>query len=140
VTALPSGARPLSPVGKALVSAEVLVAYGRARWLMWRRPDVRDTLAALRGRPRTPWPGMGRDAGLRLGRAVDRTLRLLPTDSRCLVQALTLIGVLARRGVPARLVIGTRTEPAFAAHAWVELDGQPLLAPHDYLDRRLVEL
>ena len=125
---------------RLFLAAEIVATYARARMLMWRRTDIRDTLGALRGRTRPPRPEIDVNAGIKLGHAVDRTLRVLPTDSRCLSQALTLIGLLARRGVIARLVIGTRLEPSFAAHAWVELDGIPLLAPHDYLDRRLVEL
>jgi transglutaminase-like putative cysteine protease len=125
---------------KVFLAAEIVATYARARVLLWRRTDIREALSALRGRPRPARSEIDAYAGIRLGRAVDRTLRVLPTDSRCLSQALTLIGLLARRGVMARLVIGTRVEPSFAAHAWVELDGVPLLAPHDYLDRRLVEL
>jgi hypothetical protein len=79
------------------------------------------------------------DAG-RLGRAVAKTLKLLPTDSRCLVQSLVLTDMLARRGVRSSLVIGVTPSPDFAAHAWVESAGRPLLPSREPLYQRLVEL
>ena len=48
--------------------------------------------------------------------------------------------LLATRGIPAKLVIGTRAAPDFLAHAWVECDGQPVLSPGDGSFARLVEL
>ena len=71
--------------------------------------------------------GDTRLAGVRLGRAVTRTLRLVPADSRCLMRSLVLTGLLARRGIDSSLVIGVRPEGEFGAHAWVEHDGRPLL-------------
>jgi hypothetical protein len=69
-----------------------------------------------------------------------RTLDPLPGDTRCLVRSLVLVRLLARRGVPARLIIGvTRTGP-FAAHAWVERDGRALLPSGGGHLARLTEL
>lgn len=79
-------------------------------------------------------------AGLRLGRAVSRTLRLLPTDSRCLMRSLVLTGLLARRGMSSTLIIGVRPEPEFTAHAWVEHAGEPLLPPGENSYGRLAEI
>ncbi len=76
----------------------------------------------------------------RLGSAVTRTLRLLPGDTRCLTRSLVLTLILSRRGVPAKLVIGARAAPRFIAHAWVEHEGQAVLAPGDGSFGRLVEL
>jgi Transglutaminase-like superfamily len=75
-----------------------------------------------------------------LGSAVTRTLALLPGDTRCLVRSLVLTRLLARRGIPATLVIATRTTPSFAAHAWVEHAGRPVLPPGDRSFGRIVEL
>ena len=75
---------------------------------------------------------------LRLGRAVVKTLRLLPTDSRCLIRSLVLSRILTRRAIPHTLVIGVRNEPEFMAHAWVEHEGYPVLPAGDYT--RLTEL
>ena len=126
-----------SVLARAPLGLEVVAVYGRVRWLMWRRADVRDVLEALRRRRRSPRPS--NDDPARLARAVARTLRPLPADTRCLAQSLTLAGLLARRGRTGRLVIASRPAP-FLAHAWVELDGRPLLPRHDFADHRLVEL
>jgi hypothetical protein len=77
---------------------------------------------------------------LRLGRAVVRTLAVLPADSRCLMRSLVLTGMLARRGSPGALVIGVKPGEVFGAHAWVELDGRPLLSAGNGEFARLVEL
>jgi hypothetical protein len=79
-------------------------------------------------------------AGARLGRAVTRVLGPLPADSRCLMTSLVLCRLLARRGAAASLVIGVRGGSSFGAHAWVELDGHPLLPPNEGEFERLVTL
>ena len=56
------------------------------------------------------------------------------------MRSLVLTGMLARRGVYATVVIGVRPEPTFAAHAWVEVDGRPLLPDDESIYRRLVEI
>lgn len=48
-----------------------------------------------------------------------------PGRAICLEQSLTLYVLLRRRGTPAELKLGVQPFP-FAAHAWVELDGQPV--------------
>ena len=75
-----------------------------------------------------------------LGNAVTRTLAVMPGDTRCLARSLVLTRLLARRGIPAKLVIGVRASPSFLAHAWVEHAGGPVLAPGDESFGRLVEL
>lgn len=45
--------------------------------------------------------------------------------ARCLPQAIAIARLLRRRGYPVSLVIAVRRFP-FAAHAWVECDGQVL--------------
>jgi hypothetical protein len=56
------------------------------------------------------------------------------------MQSLTLSALLARRGYASKLVIGVQAGEAFGAHAWVELDGRPLLPPGGEAFQRLVEL
>lgn len=55
--------------------------------------------------------------------AVASYVRLRPllftVHDRCLFDSLTLIGFLAREGIPARWVVGVRTRP-FAAHSWAQ--------------------
>jgi hypothetical protein len=65
--------------------------------------------------------------GFRLGSAVDRSLRYLPLDARCLARSLVLTRLLAVRGIPHSLLIGVRGGPDFLAHAWVESGGLALL-------------
>jgi hypothetical protein len=75
-----------------------------------------------------------------LGRAVMRTLALMPGDTRCLTRALVLTRLLARRRISATLVIGARSAPDFLAHAWVEYCGEALLPAGEDSFGRLVEL
>ena len=76
----------------------------------------------------------------RLANAVTRTLRALPTDTRCLSQSLVLLWLLSRRAIPSTLVIGAQTTPEFEAHAWIEHAGRPLLSPGGFVDGRLAEI
>lgn len=127
---------PLGPLAKLRLAAEILVVYAKVRRRLRARGLPR-TLDSLRG----PRRGRVGPAGAaRAARAVTAVLRLLPTDSRCLVTSLVLVGVLARRGASASLVIGVTPGPSFGAHAWVELRGIPLLKPGEAGDGRLVEL
>jgi Transglutaminase-like superfamily len=126
----------LSPARKVALAAEILRSYARVR-LTLRRCDLQSALVALRKPDSHVRDGAGAE---RLGRAVARTLRLLPTDSRCLMQSLVLTDVLARRGTSSSLVIGVTPGPEFAAHAWVEADGRPLLPALEDVYERLVEL
>lgn len=122
------------------LAAEILATYAWVRWLLARHelPRVIATLRrAARGRPvAVADPERCR----RHAHAVVQVLRPLPTDSRCLVRSLVLVAVLARRGAAADLVIGVMPAPGFAAHAWVEHDGIPLLKPGGAAAGRLVEL
>jgi hypothetical protein len=76
--------------------------------------------------------GAERDLALRLGSYVGRILRVLPTDSRCLIRSLVTVRVLQRRGIESRLAIGVRPGPPFEAHAWVEHEGRPVLPQQDF--------
>lgn len=133
-------ARRAAPMpAKARLAGEILIAYARVRRLLVRR-DLSQTVTALRGRAGTAAIGLDRGEAVRLTGAVVRVLRLLPTDSRCLVRSLVVLALLAERGTAVELVIGVLPGTAFAAHAWVELDGTPLLEAGVAADRRLVEL
>lgn len=121
--------------------AEILATYVRVRWSL-RRHDLPSTVAALRARPsrRRSRAELDPAGAWAYAHAVVRVLRLLPTDSRCLVRSLVLLSVLARRGAEAELVIGVLAGPEFAAHAWLEHRGVPLLKPGRAAAGRLVEL
>jgi hypothetical protein len=56
----------------------------------------------------------------------------------CLPRSLALARLLARRGIPARLALGVRAAPrGIAAHAWVEVGGEPLAEPEEIGSRFL---
>ncbi len=67
-------------------------------------------------------------------------LAVLPTDSPCLTQSLVLLALLERRGARTALVIGVAPGTEFAAHAWVECEGETLLPSGDGEFARLTEL
>lgn len=123
------------------LATEIIAAYLRA-WRELRRARIDVVVERLR----TEAPVVPADdpatvyEALRLGRAVVRTLGLLPGDTRCLRRSLVLMQLLAKRGIAAQLVIGARSHPDFLAHAWIECGGQPVLSPGDGSFGRLVEL
>jgi hypothetical protein len=133
---------PLTLLGKVRLALEIVDTYVRVRvWLM--RMDLPAVVAATRvvAKPVPCGDGLRKQAiGYRLGRIVERTLSMLPADSRCLVRALVLSRLLARRGISGTFVIGVKLDPKFEAHAWVESGGLALLAPGDMASGRLLEL
>jgi hypothetical protein len=119
----------LSAREKAALGAEVIDSYVRGRWRL-KRSGIREAVAAQRSvAPQATSIEDAVASGRRLGRVVRRTLSVVPADTRCLAQSLTLTRMLARRGIESRLVIGVQPGERFAAHAWVEHDGKPLLPP-----------
>jgi hypothetical protein len=104
-------------------------ALGRAQLRVWTRPTGRlvvDAPSRARGRGR-PDAARLEMAVRRAALALDRALRRGPLRPSCLVRALALADLLARRGVPDGLVrIGVRRGDGrvIDAHAWVELDGR----------------
>lgn len=131
----------MSLTGRARLATEIVIAYLRAQHELRRAPITRVVERLRSTRSPTPSPNAGElDEALRLGRAVSRTLALLPGDTRCLRRSLVLLQLLTRRGITARLVIAARTDPDFLAHAWVEHDGVPVLVPASDSFGRLVEL
>lgn len=140
--ALGHASRAFTAREKVRLVAEVLAAYVTARRIM-NSGQLAEVVTRLRAVNQASTTLGGRAAvrtGLRLGSAVERTLAALPTDSRCLVRSLVLTALLSRRGIASTLVIGVRNESTFAAHAWVEHDGIPLLPAGGFGMGRLVEL
>lgn len=131
------------PVGqRTRLAAEVLSTYARVRWVM-RDEDAERAVGRLRGRrsARETQLTAGEQfvTAWRLSHAAGRMLNVLPTDSRCLFRSLTVMCMLDRRGLDQTVVIAVRPRP-FAAHAWVEVDGQPVLPDADPGYERLLEL
>jgi hypothetical protein len=127
---------------KLRLIGEILRVYVRVRWSLGRNGSS-EILSELRERREAP---TGQDdlghqlAGHRLGRVVMRVLNVLPSDSPCLIRSLVLIELLEKRGIRSSLVIGVAPAPEFAAHAWVEIGGVPLLPALESQFSRLVEL
>jgi len=142
----PAPGRSRHPLERARLVREIVAAYLQARREL-RRAPIESVLAALRAQSPLP-PSHAAPAqaaaqleeARRLGWVVTRTLTLMPGDTRCLARSLVLTRLLALRGIPSKLVIGTQAAPHFLAHAWVECDGQPVLSPGDGSLGRLVEL
>jgi hypothetical protein len=115
----------------------------QARSALRRRP-IADVIAGLRehasGAEAPRDIEHARREARALASAVTRALTVLPGDARCLTQSLVLVRLLASRGIPVKLVIGSRVTPSFVAHAWVEYENRPVLYAGDGLFDRLVEL
>ncbi len=62
-----------------------------------------------------------------VGAAVARVARAVPWHPTCLRQALAVQRMLRRRGVANRLHLGVAGGPAIEAHAWVTVQGQPVV-------------
>lgn len=140
----PRGDASLAPLQRIALTIEILWTYCTVRWAI-RGDDLPGAVARLRRDFTTaadaPRAEDDRHGGAsRLGYVVSSVLRLLPTDSRCLMRSLVLTRLLARRGVPSTLIIGVSAAPEFAAHAWVEHAGRPLLPSYGPMFARLVEL
>jgi hypothetical protein len=139
---LPEKSPPLSARAKARLGWEIVATYVRVRRTL-RDKGLPTTVRALRERS----PGPTRldelrawERGHRMASAVNRTVGALPTDGRCLNRSLVLLAMLAERGIDTTLVIGTRSHPAFEAHAWVEHAGFPLLPDGGSEYGRLIEI
>ena len=137
--------RALPPHQKLRLAAEIFLTYGRVRWLVARHGLPR-AVAVLRRQGSShaltvPPLADGLSAGARLGRAVGRTLAPLPANTLCLMESLVLLRLLVRRGVQAELIIAVRPgADELSAHAWIELEEQPLLPPAEEDYGRLLSL
>lgn len=68
----------------------------------------------------------------RLERLVEIAGRYAPVEATCLKRALVLSWLLRRRGITTTLQIGVvRQGEALAAHAWLEVEGRPILGVSD---------
>jgi hypothetical protein len=60
------------------------------------------------------------------GSLVNLAARHHPLPMTCLTRSIFLLWLMRRRGVDGQLRIGVRLDQGFSAHAWVELDGEPV--------------
>jgi hypothetical protein len=130
---------PLTTLQRASLVREIVVTYAVVRWQV-RRRDLPAAVADLRVRGCSGRPGTLDDDPRRLAAIAERVLARLPGDSRCLTRSLVVLAMLARRGIEVQLILAARPTPTFAAHAWVERDGDPLLPTRGFGDARLTEL
>lgn len=133
---------PMRWARRASLAAEIVLAYVEARRAL-RRAPINLAVESLRGAPGRIRERSGQSSlaeARDLASAVSRTLALLPGDTRCLTRSLVLTRLLARRAIPATLVIGAHASPEFLSHAWVEHAGQAVLASGQGVVERLVEL
>jgi hypothetical protein len=131
--------RRLTTLERASLLLEIVATYAVVRWQV-RRRDLPTVVAALRrSRARLARGALASD-DRRLAAAAEHVLARLPGDSRCLTRSLVVLTMLARRGIEVRLILAARPTPAFAAHAWVERDGDPLLPTRGFGDARVTEL
>ena len=131
----------LGPGQRLALAAEIIRTYLAVRRLSARR-KLPAVVVALRDAAVVPGlvlPDPRLD-GVRLGRAVMRTLVFTPGGTRCLMRSLVLLGLLARRGAAdVELIIAVQPGPSVLdAHAWIEFDGRALLPPGDGHERLLV--
>ena len=138
---MPVRGRRMSLAKRAALTGEIIGTYRRARRLhgpsilprRWRRSGRKPAPPA---KQITADPGARLFAAVRIGRAVILVLGRLPADRRCLIRSLVVSSMLARRQIPARLVLGVRpdADDPFLAHAWVEHAGVPVI-PHEGYSR-----
>jgi hypothetical protein len=83
------------------------------------------------------WPAAGASAAApaAIARQVDRAARHHLYPMRCLQRSMVLEHLLRRAGLRAELRFGVRVAGSFNAHAWVEVDGQPLGEPGEISGR-----
>lgn len=127
---------------KLQLTLEILRIYVRVQWALAHR-NLPKTIELLRRRGPNSTGELEIEelvTAARLGQAVQRLLHHMPFDSRCLARSLVLSCLLDRREIPSVLVIGVRASPQFAAHAWVETAGVPLLPSGGPSYQRLAEL
>lgn len=120
----------MRPWHRLLLAVEILISYVPLAWALRRRslPVTLGLARSPRGRRIAVPSDQEHELALRLGHIVGFVLEWSPFDSRCLIRSLVLVRMLARRSIgDAQLVIGTSVDGGFAAHAWVEHDGEPLL-------------
>ena len=120
------------PATDRRLACRAAVWLAAARIALWTLPFARvqrlaDGAGARRRRAPSPAPG-------RVAWAVETTAKSIPKAS-CLTQALAAKIMLERGGATPHLRIGVTTDrDEFEAHAWLELDGRPLVGDIE-LDR-----
>jgi hypothetical protein len=126
----PSDLKRLTPQDFVMLATAWLVV-ARARLALWLLPWPRLMKAASPRRSTSMPPPTAE----RLAWAVRAASRFIPRAT-CLAQALALNQWLHRHGLESIVQIGVSSHDGhFAAHAWVEHDGRPLLSSAREIER-----
>lgn len=123
--------QPDSVKSPSVVAAFVAVALSR---LSLKLGGFRRTIRWARWLARRSATTLDRGLAERSARSVAVAAAFFPGRAICLEQSVALYVLLRRRGVEAVLRIGAQPYP-FQAHAWVEVEGQPILEKADDLVR-----
>jgi hypothetical protein len=103
----------------------LLIMDQRLRWLRFSR--VRQGAGKVEDSSPRRLGGPTRQQIDRIAWSVEVAARQHLHPMHCLVRSLTLQRLLARRGVGTELRLGvSKEQESLAAHAWVELDGEPI--------------
>jgi hypothetical protein len=110
-----------------------------AVWVWLRFLPPRRLLRTSGGSPGTT-PGSCCDAadGRRAARLVNAAARYSPFPATCLTRSIVLARLLRRRGAAAEIRIGVLRDGSSLAHAWVEVDGEPVNDTADVAERHAV--
>jgi Transglutaminase-like superfamily len=111
-------------------AVEAAVELTRASVVMRVLPSRRT--AGLLGSPHSTRPDVQvapekLDAAVRVGVTVARVASRLPWHPTCLRQAVAAQRMLRRRGIPCSLHLGVTGVREAKAHAWVTVDGKPIV-------------
>jgi Transglutaminase-like superfamily len=119
----------LSPADRRrALEAGVQLTRASLELAMMRSTRTVELLGAVRNGDRAePVGATGQREAESLGRAVAAVARRLPWHPTCLRQALAVQRMLRRRGIASRLHLGVAGAGVNAAHAWVTVDGRPVV-------------
>lgn len=102
-----------------LAAARLLIRFVPFRWWQWTLgPFTQESTGA----PSSALSEQQVSHALATGRMVARVARRAPFQAVCLPQAMAARWLLARRGTPARVIIGSRRNPqdkTLLLHAWL---------------------
>lgn len=126
--ALPSQSLPETPSIDGRISAsairDVFIIVAKMHWQL-KKWDLKSILQALieYRRTRTSLPAIDQaEVQQRVAESAktfNRARPYIPIETCCLIDSLSLVGFLAKRGLHSSLVMGVACDP-FSAHAWVQ--------------------
>lgn len=122
VSAIENGTKVKCGGSRRLAEVAILVAV--TRWQLHVRP-LRTNLSQLRAYRSgisNPERNAPAEEVAQLALEFQRSRLLLPIEPTCLLDTIALVKFLARRRIPANMVIGVKLNP-FSAHCWAQTQG-----------------